>query len=154
MILGIMFLLAGGLVYAYGTSSPSVVGHSVGEINWNDKIDNINLGEISFEGLGSVSFYTPIANCEYPSSRYPYTSLVEVYAQARYVNGQVQTRAWTEGGRDGDCNGKSSGWENGTSTTLEYIEGSEICKSIATAASDGINVKGYNNLCSANEYGW
>jgi hypothetical protein len=32
IILGVMFLLAGTLVYAYGTSSPSVVGHSRGEI--------------------------------------------------------------------------------------------------------------------------
>jgi uncharacterized membrane protein len=32
IVLGIIFLLAGTLVYAYGTSSPSVVGHSSGEI--------------------------------------------------------------------------------------------------------------------------
>jgi hypothetical protein len=32
IILGVMFLLAGGLVYAYGGSSPSVVGHSANEI--------------------------------------------------------------------------------------------------------------------------
>jgi hypothetical protein len=31
-VLGTMFLLAGGLVYAYGGSSPAVVGHSSGEI--------------------------------------------------------------------------------------------------------------------------
>lgn len=32
IVLGVMFLLAGSLVYAYGTSSPSTFGHSAGEI--------------------------------------------------------------------------------------------------------------------------
>ena len=32
ILLGIMFLLVGGLVYAYGTSSPSSFGHSLGEL--------------------------------------------------------------------------------------------------------------------------
>lgn len=32
-ILGIIFLLAGGLVYAYGTSNPSTFGHTTGEIS-------------------------------------------------------------------------------------------------------------------------
>ncbi len=31
--IGIVFILAGSLVYAYGTSSPSTFGHSSGEVN-------------------------------------------------------------------------------------------------------------------------
>ena len=31
-ILGVIFLLAGTLVYAYGTSNPSAFGHTLGEI--------------------------------------------------------------------------------------------------------------------------
>ena len=33
IVLGMMFLLLGGVVYAYGTSSPSTFGHSAGEID-------------------------------------------------------------------------------------------------------------------------
>ena len=32
IILGVVLLLAGGIVYAYGTSSPSAFGHSLGEL--------------------------------------------------------------------------------------------------------------------------
>ena len=38
IVLGIMFLLAGGLVYAYGTSSPSTFGHTAGEVDLTGKI--------------------------------------------------------------------------------------------------------------------
>lgn len=36
IILGIIFLLIGGLVYAFGGSEPSVMGHNVEEINWSN----------------------------------------------------------------------------------------------------------------------
>ncbi len=34
IILGVIFLLAGSVVYAYGGSQPSVVGHSAGEVEY------------------------------------------------------------------------------------------------------------------------
>ena len=40
IVLGVVFLLAGGLVYAYGTSSPSVVGHTAGEISGTLTLSN------------------------------------------------------------------------------------------------------------------
>jgi hypothetical protein len=39
-ILGVMFLLAGGFVYAYGTSNATTFGHSAGEIDVGGLISN------------------------------------------------------------------------------------------------------------------
>ncbi len=47
---GIIFLLAGSLVYAYGTSSPSTFGHSAGEINLDGSFQTMT--KRSSEGSG------------------------------------------------------------------------------------------------------
>src|SRR3989344_7009221 len=52
-------LIIGGifLVNAFGTSTPSVFGHSVGELDWSQPIDSINLKKIKVgNNPGSVSF--------------------------------------------------------------------------------------------------
>jgi hypothetical protein len=46
IVLGIIFLLAGGLVYAYGTSSPSNFGHSAGELDLSGSIQTIHKGPV------------------------------------------------------------------------------------------------------------
>ncbi len=62
IILGIVFLLAGALVYAYGGTSPSVIGHSSGEIELPSNVCLTN-GTGCPSRLSSCSFSCTIGSC-------------------------------------------------------------------------------------------
>ncbi len=57
MIISVLVFLTGFLiVFAYGTSNPSVTGHSVGEIDWSQRI-NENVGVKSDPNTGWPAGY-------------------------------------------------------------------------------------------------
>ncbi|MFH1152001.1 MAG: hypothetical protein V1788_02655 [Nanoarchaeota archaeon] len=56
ILFGVLILLSIGFaVYAYGGSSPSVVGHSVGEMDWSGTVPVLNVNSIK---LGSATAVT------------------------------------------------------------------------------------------------
>ena len=71
IILGVMFLLAGGLVYAF--TGPTGVGHLVDEIDWSATISQIKASSVCIggncrsswpsAGLSSCTFQTTTSRC-------------------------------------------------------------------------------------------
>jgi len=51
LIIAVLISLAGiVLVIAYGTNNPSVMGHTIGEINWGDRIANLRVTNLDVSG--------------------------------------------------------------------------------------------------------
>jgi len=58
VVLGIMFLLAGGFVYAYGTSTPATFGHTAEEIS-----GSLTLSDCYWTDSGRCSSCTKTWSC-------------------------------------------------------------------------------------------
>ncbi len=151
---GIMFILAGGIVYAYGGNQPSVMGHSAGEINGVCKSDGtgceniFNGGHLFYFGNFGVVFKdgaNATANVTYITGSVCY---ITAFGQTKIEDGIVKTRAWTTGcSGSGNCD---SGWVNSITATCSKTSGTVKGKSTATATSTGITVKGNTGTATGN----
>jgi hypothetical protein len=152
IILGIMFLLAGGLVYAIGGSNPTVMGHSAGEIEGVCKSDGTGCegvfqgGALFYFGNAGIIFKdgaTASANVQYTTGSVCY---IVAYGQTKIEDGIVKTRAWTTGcSGHGNCD---SGWLDAQTATCSKNDGTVKGKSTATATKDGITVNGYTGTAT------
>jgi len=82
ILLGIVLLLAGGIVYAYGTSSPSAFGHSLGELGIRES------GYSIFVESAGTSYHNCVTTCNSEIKLANSTIIQTCYS---YTNGQKQT---------------------------------------------------------------